>query len=389
MPVPCVAAASVAAVVGATHDCIGDMESVHEDASSPQRVNFDESVVNKEEDILQVHPVVFEGSERSVGKQPLSTYRRSNSGTIQIGHVANGEGDYRNVRGFVNGHFSSGIINQLRFSGSSCRVTEYIPCTGEILAVGLVDQVVFYETSGYQEAHRVEVNGTVSAMKWAVSKGSLSYITVATRSGSVYVFKVRPELLEIEGCVEVYRCQLKYEVHAVDTEFIGRLEPTLFVVLGDDSGMLTSICLDHNDSLLSKHSISGVSKSPILGAAISIEHQYLALCTDGGEVIVLGYKRDGTKTVVIETHLREEKMVPLERWHCRKNGAIRCIAFGNGFMAFGGYEKRVEIVDTKRWSPMRVLHVGGTVGANWMMCALVDVSSQLPHAVVSGQLYRP
>ena len=391
MPLPFIAAASVAAVVGATHDCepgneVDDdiaetNESVSPSSSSDQKndeslrrkvdfvdENNDEMQFGSSNQPPQKPSDIFSQRRFSVGRQhhESTSFYRDATGSIHLGRVTptspiNVESDVGRKRGYLHGHFGSGITHQVQFPSSTCSVAHYNP-SGDLLAVGITDAIVFYETHSYQEASRIPIEGRVVALQWHRYSASSDCLAVGTQTGHVYVFAIRPTLIEIEGCQTIYQGRLRTAVCAVDVNLVGKLEPTLLLAVSDENGALhlLSIDCDNNDRLIS-HDTMECSKSSIL--SVAIQDSMLAYATANGETVVGMLKRKGDKAIGMSEIL----------YRGRTNGAVRCITFGTDYIAFGGYGKTVQLVETKMWSPLRVLSLGGTV------CASTNLSLRVDH----------
>jgi hypothetical protein len=313
-------------------------------------------------------------------------------------------------RGFVDGNFSSGIVCNVDLKDKSFCMA-YEPLTAAILVVGTASSLDFYHAAdhSYTLVHSAPTKHMMSAVQWVKAPPNIDASTASTAedgsaaplhslgsptlllattnlAGRVALYNVDLEILESQGPTLLYEASANdsgTQLRSLDAGYYGPMQDRLAIVAGDKSGAMTLI-LFQTGSPTSAHPVfvekrplvptapassksclreSG-NKSAVLGLAFEWDCGLLAVCTADGLVEVLSMTHvmaGGDQTSKRHQALNGDYVV----WSMQSSGgAVRSVAFSppqRHLMAFGGYDKTVVLVDTRRWVVSRELSVQGTV----------------------------
>ena len=259
----------------------------------------------------------------------------SSSGSIQNGVVrVHTERSRLGQQGFLRGDFASGQVFNLHVD--DCFVAE---AAGSLLAVGELSSLVLYETTQFTEVFRMPRKTTISALCWL----DTSILASADQGGRIVVSQLDPEIVEIDGLRTLWDYQGGAEVRGLSCSHCGG---ELVVAAGDKAGYV------HLWSTLGDGVTHIREQSPVL--AVALNRSVLAVGTKGGEV----------KVYRLTTHNGLIGVDPSPLWSTTRAGPVRSTSFfgeTREVLAFGGYDKKVVMVDTRLWTAIRELRLEGTI----------------------------
>jgi hypothetical protein len=356
MPLHLLGASAVAAVVGATQDCVNcgaenDADKQTQDDTKDRAVRFDVSCGDYSRNSLDT-PLRSQSIRSIENERP--SFSRSN-GTVllnpQLPQSPPGSPTSA-LHGFVEGDFSSGKIHDL-IVDDKCHVMAYSN-DHSLFAVGLAKSLELYETTTWSLVHHVEREGMVSALCWipeASSSASNSLLGVSGLDGTVSLYRVNVDILEVQGPSLLYEFRVDGQVRALDCGFFGKLNPSLVMAVGDKTGSVTLVSFTHDLNPIKTETVMKC-QTGILGISLNTTSALLAWSTTGGRVCVHQLSREHTGAIHIET----------EVWSVQRNGPVRSVVFdGTRRLAFGGYDKKVILVDTQQWVVSHEINLFGTV----------------------------
>jgi len=382
MPVPCIAAgACFTATMAALGDCNVDVS---------HGIDVEEGRINNDQDAdaegrsptKRSSSVQFQGEalEKQASRNCKNTSIQSSISTpISVSQVASvrsilakmkARGDRKtSIRksdhpslmdeesvtpyGFIQGDFHSAKVMDVNTLAGAWTMA-YHPEGASILAVGLMDGegVVLYETQTYSEIYILEREDTVSALAWLpmeVECGhSTSLLAVACLDGTVAVYKMQVDLIELQGVDLFYEYRCNSQVRCM-TVVIS--DHSVLLAVGEKIGTITFFALSFDGTRAESWNVDQ-HDSAVLGLVISHSGSLLAACTKGGDVTV--------------RRIHREKVgfrLGADLWHTKRNGPLRSILFSNddSRLVFGGYDKKVVLVDTNLWDVVRELNLEGTI----------------------------
>jgi WD40 repeat protein len=260
--------------------------------------------------------------------------------------------------GFVNGDFMSGILRQVDVQ-DKCFTTAYqsSSCDEEgLLAVGTTKGVALYETVNYTRIQLLERGAMVSSLEWIqfLDNRRNWLLVVADVKGCVTIYHIDTETVESPGPTLLTEWTVHAEVRAVSAVWIGFI---LVVGVGDKKGKVTLTEFDplfpanaHRSVILQEHD------SAVLGMALTDKFQ--AVTTEAGMVVVHEIRLLQSQGNVNA----QERQVFVQQ----RSGPVRAATFSpdSQYLAVGGYDKRVVLIDTEQWAVARELHLQGTVSKN-------------------------
>jgi WD40 repeat protein len=259
--------------------------------------------------------------------------------------------------GFVDGDFASGKVFDLNLP-QGCFVMEFHPDEASLLAVGLLngDGVALYETRTYSLVAMLEQEDAVSALAWLKigdgAYGSFSLLAVGCLDGSVSLYRMEPNLLELQGADLIHEFQVNAQVRAITLGFYGQPGKEILLTVGDEFGDLTFSRYDPNCEPIKTKTVNSFD-SGILGIATTSSGSLIAVCTKTGDVTARRIQRTPDNSLFLGYEL----------YSTTRSGAVRSIVFSDDGtrLVFGGYDKTVVVVDTELWADVRSLELDGTV----------------------------
>jgi WD40 repeat protein len=292
-------------------------------------------------------------------KSIFSRDRSISKGTSVYLHKSKNEELADAPNGFVAGDFISGKVCDLGISGG-CFVMEFLPDDASLLAIGLLNGhgVEIYETTTYSLVARLEQDDAISSLSWLkindVRNRSLALLAVGSLDGQVSVYRMQPDLLELQGADLILRTQVNAQVRATNLVYFRHPEEKILLAIGDTSGDLTFSRFTMDCALIDTRIVHS-NESGILDIAMTKSGDLIAFCSKMGDVSVCR----------IQTTTRLYLSTPLGfvLYSSRRNGAVHAIAFSSDEkrLVFGGYDKTVVVVDTELWAEIRCLKLDGTV----------------------------
>jgi WD40 repeat protein len=419
MPIPFMAAGALATILGATQDCehnLSDDEGYQRKALPPSTTGADAAEVatsptnnsNAKQKETSVRSIVYESSvsrknlNRSSTRHLLATeesfLRHHNKALpahrVEVPLLASIDVDEDNneIAGggipanhstehddcsYLDASFRSGLTASMAVDEGCFAIAAAVTAADVSLwAVGTVGAVQVYlgttlattivlPSSTSRGSRNFDKSAMVSALCWV--DGNLPHTTkqsqrhtlvVTTLGGQMAVYRIDPELLEVEGGGvqpllggERFVWDVRSEVRSVAATVWDDL---VLVILGDVTGELHlfSWPLPQWNNRQAK-SLSHVTL-PLASAAIlqvawhpSPDSRQFALATEGGAVDVYDLNSDLATTKLI--------------WSIQRAGPVRALDWNAGFLALGGYDKTCVLVDTSVWGIARELVLDGTV----------------------------
>lgn len=346
MPLPLAPLVAAAAAIGATQNCEHDNDveeasdascpttSVRfQDEPSPPNSNSSLPTSSKVSSIRSIENVSERGSvacltgARHLGRSPRP---------IAVGCLP----ELR--RGFVEGDFSTGKIEELQLD-RGCFTLAFHP-TEALLVVGLRGALRFYESSTYSIVYERATDDMVSAIVWHDH-----FLAVGSLDGTVALYRVNVDILESQGPTVLEMWAVAGEVRAVAMDLVGQLEPTLVVAVGTKAGCLVLASYRLSDV----EPIDRIQVERCSSAILSVYmHQgRIAWGTKSGCVQAYRLRRNGSAAVILDQVL----------YQTQRDGPVRCVVFAGLHLVFGGYDKKVVMVDTALWQICRELSLQGTV----------------------------
>ena len=260
--------------------------------------------------------------------------------------------------GFVDGDFHSGKIRDITVSGAWTMA--YHPGNDAVLAVGMLngEGVVMYETNTYTVIGILERDDAVSTLAWLSiqldpdqsqsQSHSTSYLAVGGLDGTVALYSLQVDLIELKGADLLYEYQCHSQVRCMD---IAIHNESIILAVGEKLGAVTFCSFSPNGTHVETQ-IVDQHNSGVLGLAISPSASLLAVCTKGGCVTVRQiHQVDG------------QFQLGVDLWHMQRNGPLNSIVFSKdeSRLVFGGYDKQLVLVDTMLWDVVRELRLEGTI----------------------------
>lgn len=263
-------------------------------------------------------------------------------------------------RGFVDGNFASGKVLDLHVSG--CYTIAFHPLE-KLLAVGLLRGrgVALYETRTFTLVHTLDRDDSVSTLSWLPlppekhHEHTTSLLAVGGLDGTVSLYKMRVDLLELEGANLVHQFRLAAEIRSMDL-FV--FDPYIVVAVGTKNGKVYCTTFTKD---FARHNTAETDDlgTAVLGMAVGSTRALLATCTKGGDVAVRSLRH--------HHHQSEQLLLSLgvDLWYAKRNGPVYDVEFSNdeGLLLFGGYDKNVVLVDTNVWAVVRELKLNGSVSS--------------------------
>jgi WD40 repeat protein len=261
----------------------------------------------------------------------------------------------------------------------------------DILAVGLKGRLDFLETQNYTTIHQVQRTDKVSAIQWCPGSALLCGITatnfkskrktvdnnhpstrlvgasdlvaVAGLDGQVSLYQMNVTSLEFEGADTLYEFYVDGQVRCMAMKPMERMPGFLLLVVGDKSGCITLCTLFRDEDgeggkriVASREAILVEKNDPVLGLDIFVGNDKSSM--------IIAY---GTKSGIVNVQALEwqgKRIVPGRRiWSTQRSGPVRSLIISKEGrkILFGGYDKRVVLVDTKIFAIVRDLPLDGTI----------------------------
>ena len=307
-------------------------------------------------------------------------------------------------RGFVDGNFASGKVLDVR-GISNCFAVAFHP-NKKVLAIGLLGGrgVALYETRTFTVIQTLERQDCVSALSWlplhssitttttTTSLGdnspmnnknnhgnnnsnsnddSISLLAVGGLDGTVSLYSMSVDLLELRGADLLHQYQLSAEIRSICLSLHGGpIEPRILLAAGTKHGKLYFSTLHVQDNCRHiRTQEADTTGSAVLGIMASPTGSLLAYCTKAGDVLVHRVERgDCREETVFAVPDRDQDSVlrlgPLV-WSTHRNGPVYAVEFSpdESRMVLGGYDKTVLLVETQLWAVVRELQLSGTVSS--------------------------
>jgi hypothetical protein len=289
--------------------------------------------------------------------------------------------DHSAPRGFLDGNFSSGKVFDLKLHEKSYSIA-YDP-SASLLAVGTAISLDFYDAFNYCLIYSFPHRSMISAVSWISksfsasnhdqwSDGSNRFLAVSDLAGNILLLHIDLDILESQGPSLLYSGSNANgsQIRCLDAGYYCCLDQRLLVLAaGDKSGAVTMVTFDASQmdqpiymSSMQLHLMYRqdlcmeveVNKAGVLGLSIRFDKGIMAVSSSSGLVQVISL-----------SYILEEKQISdcngILWSHQNNGGSIRCVLFGEDFLAFGGYDKTVSLVDTQHWVISRELALQGTV----------------------------
>jgi hypothetical protein len=305
--------------------------------------------------------------------------------TFVNGTATTSDGTDSRPHGFVDGNFSSGKVFDLRLPEKSYCIA-YNKCA-DILAVGTATSLDFYDASNYCLIYSLHRRSMISALSWisvpfsasstndqfSDERNNQNLLAVSDLDGNILLFHIDSDILESQGPSLLYSGSNANgsQIRCLDAGYYHCLDQKLLVVAaGDKSGAVTIVTFNASQiqqqpiymTSLQLHLMYRqdlcmeveVNKSGVLGLSLRFDRGIVAVSSSSGlvQMISLSYILEKKQTTDSNGIL----------WsHQNNGGSIRCVVFGDDFLAFGGYDKTVSLVDTQHWVISRELALQGTV----------------------------
>jgi hypothetical protein len=204
-------------------------------------------------------------------------------------------------------------------------------------------------------------------------RNNQNLLAVSDLDGNILLFHIDSDILESQGPSLLYSGSNANgsQIRCLDAGYYHCLDQKLLVVAaGDKSGAVTIVTFNASQiqqqpiymTSLQLHLMYRqdlcmeveVNKSGVLGLSLRFDRGIVAVSSSSGlvQMISLSYILEKKQTTDSNGIL----------WsHQNNGGSIRCVVFGDDFLAFGGYDKTVSLVDTQHWVISRELALQGTV----------------------------
>lgn len=298
--------------------------------------------------------------------------------------------------GFVHGDFRSGKIHDIKLN-SSCYTMKYATNTPDesepsLLAVGMKDGISFYEAApnnNYALVHHVATSDMVSGLAWLKHGGSSNkselILSVGCMDGTVSLYRIDDRrALEVQGPTLVHQFSVDGQVRALDCFLFPGVSLSksknvaldasiaanlLVIAAGTKSGQLVLSSYSHEDlQPLGSPIVAVQATGGILGLSVHVQdvNGLVAWTTALGEVFVheLALVRDllsspGSSNIVVASLFDPDNPI----WRTRRNGPVRYALFNQSGrqLLFGGYDKKIVLINTRVWAVTRELTLQGTV----------------------------
>ena len=362
---------AIAAVVSATHDCdFGYYDDATVSNVEGATVSNDETPTDSSSGKHNVHFEKREGggTSNTIRSIESSTLRGSPSHALEGSSLRlSSEGSTVTPttaqQGFINGDFVSGKIQDIVVD--HCFVIAYSSYqTGSaLLAVGLEEGLAFYDTTTNSLVHKTNRADMVSALCWTPVRTGMtpednSYtssshlLAVGGLDGTVSLYVVDPYILEAQGPTLLNEFQLNAQVRTIDCGYYGKLDSSFVVAVGDKSGRVTLVSFSHNLEHIQTDTVQHFSTG-VLSVALhaTVCGGIIVASTKGGQVFSHELRRHHTGAIYLQREL----------WSAERDGPVRCVVVNGSFLAFGGYDKKVVLVDTQEWAISREIGLHGTI----------------------------
>jgi WD40 repeat protein len=305
---------------------------------------------------------------------------------------------------FVGGDFSSGKIRHISTEQHPCWVIAYSN-SADILAIGLDGgKVDFLETRHYTRLYRLENHrnygnssssddfdpfmkansggrkksrGMISAIEWCPEEayrnvkgdrktdhpfGRGELVAISDLEGNVSVHHIDCRTVEFEGVQQRYEVNVGAQVRCLALKrFHNPNDKTynsmLVLAVGNTNGQITICTLYPNGNAIASLVTLDVANDAIVGLDIHPETMLLAYSTKKGHVVAQklqweqgdqGWRMSYGEDIV---------------WSTIRNGAVRAVTITDDgrFIAFGGYDKHLVLVDTNLFAIVHELGLQGTI----------------------------